>query len=250
MSARGFLGAGDLYLAIQANGVFGEYVGPFECKQFQIKPNVSIKEQTSKGKFTYGQVIETVAVQQPADLTVQLSEVAKETLTIALLGTTSAVSQLAGSVTDEVIAAKQGKWVVLSKAQVSAVVVTNSGATVTYVEGVDYLVNKEMGWIKVLATGAIVESASLKVDFAHAALTGTLIAGSTQAQLRVRFLLDGINYADNTPVICSVHEAVIAADSAFDFLADDFNTVSLPGRMKTPAGYNEPYTVALRTAAP
>lgn len=250
MSARGFLGAGDLYLAIQANGVFGEYVGPFECKQFQIKPNVSIKEQTSKGKFTYGQVIETVAVQQPADLTVQLSEVAKETLTIALLGTTSAVSQLAGSVTDEVIAAKQGKWVVLSKAQVSTVVVTNSGATVTYVEGVDYLVNKEMGWIKALATGAIAESASLKVDFAHAALTGTLIAGSTQAQLRVRFLLDGINYADNTPVICSVHEAVIAADSAFDFLADDFNTVSLPGRMKTPAGYNEPYTVALRTAAP
>ncbi len=250
MSARGFLGAGDLYLAIQANGVFGEYVGPFECKQFQIKPNVSIKEQTSKGKFTYGQVIETVAVQQPADLTVQLSEVAKETLTIALLGTTSAVSQLAGSVTDEVIVAKQGKWVVLSKAQVSTVVVTNSGATVTYVEGVDYLVNKEMGWIKALATGAIAESASLKVDFAHAALTGTLIAGSTQAQLRVRFLLDGINYADNTPVICSVHEAVIAADSAFDFLADDFNTVSLPGRMKTPAGYNEPYTVALRTAAP
>lgn len=249
MSARGFLGAGDLYLAHQVNGVFGEYVGPFECKQFQIKPNVAIKEQTSKGKTTYGQVIETVAVQQPADLSVQLSEVAKDTLTLALLGTTSAISQLAGNVADEVISAKQGKWVPLSKAQVTAVVVTNSAASTTYVAGIDYLVNAEMGWIKVLSTGSITEAQSLKVDFAHGALTGTLIAGSTQAQLRVRFLLDGINYADNTPVICSVHEAVIAADSAFDFLADDFNTVSLPGRMKTPAGYNEPYTVALRTAA-
>ena len=71
----------------------------------------------------------------------------------------------------------------------------------------------------------------------------------TQAQIRARFLLDGVNFADDTPCIVTIHEAVIAADSAFDFLADDFNAVSLPGRMKTPTGFTEPYTVALRDAA-
>jgi hypothetical protein len=249
MAARGFLGAGDLYLAIQVSGVFPEYVGPFECRKLEVKPNVTVKEMTSKGKTTYGQVIETVAVQQPADLTVELSEVAKDTLTIALLGTTSAITQASGSVTDEAITAKLGKWIVLSKAQVSGIVVTNSAATVTYVNGVDYIVNAEMGWVKALTGGAITESQSLKVDFSHAAITGTLIKGSTQAQIRARFLLDGVNFADDTPCIVTIHEAVIAADSAFDFLADDFNAVSLPGRMKTPTGFTEPYTVALRDAA-
>ena len=173
MAARGFLGAGDLYLAIQVSGVFPEYVGPFECRKLEVKPNVTVKEMTSKGKTTYGQVIETVAVQQPAGLTVELSEVAKDTLTIALLGTTSAITQASGSVTDEAITAKLGKWIVLSKAQVSGIVVTNSAATVTYVNGVDYIVNAEMGWVKALTGGAITESQSLKVDFSHAAITGT-----------------------------------------------------------------------------
>ena len=45
------------------------------------------------------------------------------------------------------------------------------------------------------------------------------------------------------------HEAVIAADSAFDFLQDDFATLSLPGRLKTPAGRQEPFTVTLLDAA-
>ena len=46
----------------------------------------------------------------------------------------------------------------------------------------------------------------------------------------------------------TVHEAVIAADAAFDFLGDDFATVTMPGRMKTPAGFTEPFTVHLRNA--
>jgi len=45
-----------------------------------------------------------------------------------------------------------------------------------------------------------------------------------------------------------VFEAVIAADSAFNFLADDFASITLPGRMKTPVGFNEPFTVHLRDA--
>jgi hypothetical protein len=46
-----------------------------------------------------------------------------------------------------------------------------------------------------------------------------------------------------------VFEAVISADSAFDFLSDDFATISLPGRLKTPAGKTEPFTVQLLNAA-
>lgn len=248
MAARAFLGAGDLYLARYVNGAFEEYTGPFECSRFEIKPNVELREQISKGRGTYGQVIETVALQQPADLSVDLTEVNRESLAIALLGTTAALSQTSGTASNEAITAKLDKWVPLSKASVSSVVVTNVAGTTTYVAGVDYIVNPQLGWVKALTGGAITEGLGLHVDFAYGTITGSEIKGATQAQLRARFKLDGINFADNTPVIVTVHEAVIAADAAFDFLSDEFATVTMPGRMKTPAGFTEPFTIHLRDA--
>lgn len=249
MAARGFLGAGDLYIARMVNGVWGDYTGPFECEKFEIKPNVELREKVSKGRQTYGQVIETVAIPQPSDLTVDLGEVNRDGLTLALLGTTGSIAQTSGSVNNENAVAKLDAWVQLSKAAISAVVVTNSGGTTTYVNGQDYIINAQLGWLKALPGGAITDNQPLLVDFSHAAISGTEIRGSTQAQIRAKFKLDGKNFADDLPVIVTVHEAVIAADSAFDFLSDDFASISLPGRMKTPVGFNEPFTVHLRNAA-
>lgn len=250
MSARGFLGAGDLYIARYENGSFLNYEGPFECGKFEIKPNVELKEKVSKGRSTYGQVIESVAIPRPADLTVDLTEVNKQALALALLGTMVSLTQTAGTVADEVVTSKFDYWVPLTKMRLTAasVVVTNSAGSTTYTEGTDYLVNYTFGWVKVLSTGTIPDNTAIKVDFAHGVIGGTEIKGATQTQVRARFKLDGKNFADDLPCIVTVHEAVIAADSAFDFLGDDFATVSLPGRMKTPSGYTEPFTVHLRNA--
>jgi hypothetical protein len=249
MAARGFLGAGDLYIARQVGGSYLPFTGPFECTKFEIKPNIDLKEQTSKGRTTYGQVIESVAIPQPSELTVELSEVNKDSLTIALLGTTASLSQSSGTLSAVTVTADLDNWVELTKAALSGTAtVTNSGATVTYVEGVDYILNRQLGWFKAITGGAITDSQSLKLTSAYDAISGTEIKGSTQAQVRAKFKLDGKNFVDDLPCIVTVHEAVIAADAAFDFLADDFNTVSLPGRMKTPTGFTEPFTVHLRDA--
>lgn len=249
MAARGFLGAGDLYISRFVNGAFEAYKGPFECTKFEIKPNIDLKELTSRGKSTYGQVIESVALQQPADITVDLPEVNKETLAIALLGATVALSQAAGSLTDAPVTAKLDAWVATGKEAFTAdPVVTNAGGATTYVLGEDYIVNRDLGWIKALPGGAITDNMALEVSVAYAAITGTQINGAASADVRARFKLDGKNQADQLPCIVTVHEVVVAADSAFDFLADDFNTVSLPGRMKTPAGFTEPFNVHLRNA--
>ncbi len=248
MTARGFLGAGDLFIARQVAGVYGPYLGPFEASKFEIKPNVDVKEQTSKGRDTYGQVIETVALAKAADLTVELSEVNKESLTIALLGTASAISGSAGSVVAEVSIGKMNAWQALAHEQVSAVVVKDTSATTTYVNGVDYIVNPRLGWYKVLPGGSIVDADSLKISYTYSAITGTKIAGGTNAQIRAKFKLDGKNFADDQPCIVTVHEGVIASSSAFDFLSGDFAKVTMPGKMKTPVGYTEPFTVELRDA--
>ena len=152
--------------------------------------------------------------------------------------------------TAESAIAKLDVWVPLTKAALTApVLVKNTAGTTTYIEGVDYLINRELGWVKPLTGGAILTADVLKVTCAYAAISGSEIRGATQSDIRAKFKLDGKNQADGLPSIVTVHEAVIAADSAFDFLQSDFATVSLPGRMKTPAGFTEPFTVHLRDAA-
>lgn len=249
MSARGFIGAGDLYIARYVGGVAQAWQGPYECTKFEIKPNVDLKEMTSKGRHTYGQVIESVAIPQPADLTVDLPEVNKESLAIALLGTVAATSQASGTLTAEVVTVTAlDTWLALSKASFTSITATTS-ADVALTEGVDFIVDKQLGWIKVLSTNdnSVVATNTIKVSGAYAATTGYEIKGMTDANLRAKFKLVGKNMVDDLPVVVSVHEAVIAADSAFDFLQDDFASVSLPGRMKTPSGFTEPFVVAQRT---
>lgn len=250
MAARGFIGAGDIYIDRMVAGVSQGLAGPYYANKFEIKPNIDKKEQTSKGRNDYGQVLESVTMQKPAGFTLELSEVNTESLTLALLGTASASTQASGTLTDQVVAALHDRWVSVSKENLTGVIaVKDTTGVTTYVDGTDYVLNKPLGLLKVLSTGAILDAASLKVSGTYGAITSTKISGATNTDIRAKIIFDGKNQADGLPVVVTVWEAIIAADSAFDFLASDFNTVNLPGTMKTPTGKTEPFVVELRTAA-
>lgn len=250
MAARGFLGAGDVYIERLVAGVSQGLAGPYYANKFEIKPNVDVKELTSKGRNDYGQTLESVALQQPADFTLELKEVNKEAIALALLGSEAAVSQTSGTLADEPVVIKKGFWVAIGKEALAATIaVKHVTGTPTYVEDTDYVLNRPLGMIKILTGSAIVDAATVEISGDYAATTGTLISGATSTDVRARFLFDGINQADGLPCIVRIHEGIIAANSAFDFLADDFANVTLPGKMKTPTGYSEPFTVELRNAA-
>jgi len=253
MSARGFLGSGDLYVARYnpTTAQFDDYDGPFEATKFEIKPNTDLKEMSSRGRTTYGQVIESVPLPKPAEFSLTLAEVNRESLAMALLGTASVVNKGAGTVPDEVVVAKLDRWVQLENQNIAAAgfVVTDSTAATTYALGTDYDVNYRLGMIRIKSGRGILADASIKVDYAHNAITGTAIAGATQNQIRARFRLDGENCADQLPVIVEVYEAVLSSETAFDFLKDDFAEIELKGRLKTPTGKTEPFLVELRTTA-
>lgn len=250
MAARGFLGAGDIYIERLVAGVSQGLAGPYYANKFEIKPNVDIKELTSKGRNDYGQTLESVALQQPADFTLELKEVNKESIALALLGTNASVSQASGTFADEPVVIKKGFWVSVGKEALDdTIVVKHATGTPTYVEDTDYVLNRPLGMIKVLDASAIVDAATLEISGDYGATTGTLISGATSTDVRAKFIFDGINQADGLPVIVRIHEGIIAANSAFDFLADDFAQVVLPGKMKTPTGKSEPFTVELRNPA-
>lgn len=248
MPARGFLGAGDLYIARYntATALFDLPTGPYEATKFEITPKSTLKDLVSHGRTTYGQLIESVPVQDPTEFTIELPEVNKESILLALFGSPQVINQASGNAVAEVVAnVVLDKWSALAFQNVAAagLIVKDVTNATTYVLGVDYLINYAMGWIKPLSTGAIVAASTIHVTYAYNARAGQRTLGGVNSQMRAKFYLHGQNLADNLPVIVSVHEAVMSASSAFDFLASDFNKIQMKGRLKTPVGFTEPFTV-------
>lgn len=249
MAARGFLGAGDLYIDIIKAGVNQGLTGPFLVEKFELKANSELREKVSKGRTTNGQVVASAAIAKPFDLNITLAETDKVGLGIALLGTTSLITQASGSLTAAATAVKVGIWSPVGKIALTGnPTVTNTAGSTTYVNGTDYLVDPQMGLLKILAGGAAAAEVSVKVSSAYAAVAGDSIAGATDAAITARFLFSGTNLADGTPAVCEVYQAVVASDAAVDLLSDQFVSVPLKGRMTTPSGFLSPFRLDLRTA--
>lgn len=243
--ARGFLGAGDLYINRIVGGVLQGVQGPFECERFEVKANGELRERISKGKASYGQAVASAAIAQPFDFNITLGEADSAGIAIALLGDSAVgTPQTAGSLAAEAWVAKLDVWVPLTKGRLTegTVVVTGN------VEGTDFVVNYELGWIKALSTGTIVADEALTISADYGAFTGTDIQAGTNTSVRARFVLDGINLADSTPSICTAYEGIVRSDAAIDFLSDQFLSIPLPGRLVTPTGYTSPFIVQKRTA--
>lgn len=248
MAARGYFFEGDLYMQRILGGVLQPAAGPLEGTKFSIQPQVDSQSMLSRGRGTYGQAIETVNVPKETSFSVLLAEGNPDVLNLGLMGTLSALTVATGTMTAEPITAVLDYWVKLTKQNITgSLTVTDTSATTTYVEGVDYLVNRQLGWIKALSTGDILDAEALKVTGASAAITGQRISGATQTDLRARFTLNGRNLVDQKDCIVTVWEAVIAPDQEQDFLSGNFMTTSLSGTLKTPSGYAEPFLVDLRS---
>lgn len=248
-AARGFLGAGDLYIARYnpATSQFDDFQGPIESTKFEIKPKVDMKEMTSKGRTTYGQVIESVPIPKPFEFTVDFAEVSGETLVTAFLGTKTALNQGSGTMTNINVTLNGTSWGQIGHMNIATagLTVKDPTGTTTYVKDTDYVINYRLGQLQRVAGGAITDGEIVKVSGTYNAVTGSQIAGGTNAQIRAKFRFDGKNFADGLPCIVDVWEAVIASDKAFDFLANDFAQVSLTGRLKTPVGKSEPFVVTM-----
>lgn len=246
-TAQGFIGAGDLYAAlIDAAGNVGPYIDFGNVTKLGIQPASEIKEQKSKKRDSYGQVLETVALQDTAQLSATLETVNRIGLRYAFMGEDAAYSQTSGSVTDEPIVAQLDGWVKLAGEEISAVTVENTAGTTTYVAGTDYDVNARLGMIRAKAGGAITAAQALNVSYTRAAFTGAAIRGNVKPQIRARLLLDGKNLVDDSIGILDIWEVVLSTSSEFDWFSDDWNTVELQGRLKTPTGKTEPFVYRAR----
>jgi len=248
MSAKAFsfIGSGDVYIDVLTDaGVPTGLQLKGNCTKLAIKPASETKEQIGRGRTNYGQVIATAIMPKPASLEMTLDQVDAELFAMALSGSSSALNQTAGTVTDQQVTALKGKWVELGKFNISNVVVTDSTGATTYARGTDYNVNPRLGLLEILDSGAITNNQSLKVDYSYAATTGLSIAGMTRASLYATIKLDGKNYVDGRNFVLSVWRAKVSPNKEVDFLASKFIEVDLSGTLETPVDKTEPFQLVI-----
>jgi hypothetical protein len=242
----GFLGSGRVYVNRKVGGVYQglKYIG--NATKFEIKENSEPKERVSKDRANYGSSLNTVYVKKPAEINITIDDLDKDNLALVFLGTTSEETVTGSTVTDEVVTGYKDHIFQTAQRKISSVVLTNSGATVTYVLNTDYeIVDADLGLIKVLAAGAITDAQSLKIDYTYGSMTSDKVAGGTNSNIIMKVLFDGLNQADQEKAIVNVLEATLSPQSGVDFLADDFTSIELSGRANVPTGGTEAYTVEL-----
>lgn len=164
-------------------------------EEFGNCPSFTIAIETTKAEHFSS---ETGLKQKDAAVTVEVNRTAKvecdnisaSVLANFLSGSLETVTQNSGSVTDETIVVKKGRQYQLGRSEsnpagarnITNVVVTNAGATTTYVLGTDYAVDLELGRLQILSGGAIADG-TIKVDYDKASKTWSRIKTGAVAEL-------------------------------------------------------------------
>lgn len=245
----GILCAGDVYMdRFDAAGVSTGLILLADAKQFEINEPSEDKDRILRGRDTYGQLGDSVKVKKPAELKIKIDEISAAALGLALLGTVTAPTQASGTVTDAAYVLKRDIWVPLVHQYINATgfSVAHTTGTPVYTEGTDYKVNRQLGLVLALSTGAITDGQSVKISYGRAAATGSIIAGGAQPIVKARFLLDGKNLANQRDIVVDVDEATISPGEAVDFASENYVSVTLNGKMRTLPGKTAPYTVQYR----
>lgn len=218
------------------------YYGPINATALAINPGqADRKTRKSYGRDTYGQSLDSVILPGSPSIKITINDASPEVLAFALLGDVSVVSQTGGAVTDEVVTVSTlDRWHKLTKHAVSAVTVTNSAGTTTYVLDDDYTLDLESGMIKPLSTGDIA-AGGIKVSYTAAATTARRVTGSQQSDITARIRLDGTNLATGKACRLVAYKAVMAPSGELGLLADDFISFDLEGDLVTPSGYTSAY---------
>ena len=125
-----------------------------------------------------------------------------------------------------------------------SVVWTDMGV-IEYTLTTDYTINHRIGFIQPISTGSITEGEPLQITYDYNAISGSLIAGSSQPTIKTKLMLDGRNAADGKAVMVRVDEAILTPSSEVDFLSDDWIVLEMEGTLKTLSGKTSPYTVEM-----
>ena len=209
--------------------------------ELSIEVSVDEKPQESREKGKTGSIPEngTVRILKPTKVKMTLNRWNKQSATIALMGVDTALSVGSSTQTAQAVSlSKAGIYVPSGVRNVEAgsVVVTNTGATVTYQEGVDYDFVYTTGDIAKLSGGAIADNESVKITAQQNAIAGWSVDVAKVPQIKGYYKFDGRNLADGRNLIVYAPMLVLASKTALDLMKNDFNELKMEGMPELKVG--------------
>ena len=214
-----YLGSGQVFARIAGAAVALLAIGNCSMLEPTVKEDKqTLKDYTKPGGGTYASVsrIDNVSIK------LKLHDLNPTNVARAIFGSEAVVAT--GTVLDEVTIGYKGGLMPLAHVNPTAVVVTNSAATTTYVAGVDYEVKG--GGLLILETGAITNGQSLKTDYAFAEYTK--VEAMTTGSVILELHFEGLNEADSgKPVILDVYRAQLSPTKALSLLGDKFSDLEV-----------------------
>jgi len=242
----GLLLAGDVYFdRLTDTGASTGMVGPINVTQLQLNTPSESVERTSKKKDSYGQVLDSVVLPQPTEITIVIDDQPADLLALALLGDVEELNQGSGTVTLTDITLPAGnKWLKLPHGNLGdqGLELYEQDGT-TLIPAAAYEVNYSLGMIRTTPGGAKDTGADVqaKISYSHNAVAGTRIKGAIRSMIRVRLFMDGKNLATGMPVKLQVPESVVAPTEAVDLFASEYVSTTLSGTVKLLDGETAPF---------
>lgn len=210
------------------------FVGNFQSKntvKFEYNPgSPDLKNRISKAIGSYGSIIDQAAIPKPDVVTLSFDSIDADALAVMLRGTKSALTVTGATVAPATFQASVlDLWLPIGFKFLSSVTVTNTGATVTYVEGTDYDVDYTGGNIFFYSTPGAIPVGALKVGYTYATYSGSLISAESAAQLYLSVMFEGKNFANGKYVEINIPKYACSPNGAIDFMSENWAVASLTG---------------------
>jgi len=199
-------------------------------------------DRVSKKRDTYNQLLKQIKIAGFPSVSITTDTMSDEVASYLFLGTSSALNQTGGTITDEAVTVVElDKWHKLANHSISAVVVQDETDTTTYTEGTDYDVDLESGMIVALSGGAIAATDVIHIDYTAAAKSGTKIALSTETAITVRIHAFGRDKGEGKIKQLVLEEVQLTPSGDVPILGGDgFASFQLTGGIITPDGAASP----------
>jgi len=232
----GFVAQGNLKFGVlAADGVTPVgYFGTKNAVKFEYNPGApDVKQRKAKTIGGYGRILDQVAIPKPSEITLTFDTVDADGVKTFLRGSSTGLSVTGATITAATFAVGVlDLWLPIFPGRrfitAATVVVTNTGASTTYVEGTDYDIDYSMGQIICYASGAIAVG-DVKITYAYGTYSGTKISAETFTQLNINVMFDGKNLVNGRYLQIEVPKIVVAPQSALDFMGENFASLDLKG---------------------
>ena len=219
-------------------------IGPINVTQLAINTPSNEAVRLSKKKASHGQALDVVKTAQPTEVTIAFDDQPAELLAMALLGDTAEINQGSGTATDEAVTLPANRrWAKLAHSNLAEVGIT--GAIVTPAGPLDVAVDLEInyaaGLVRAKKGGAMEAGGAITLTYQYNAISGISVKGGLRPQIRARILGDMKNLATGKNAKLDIPEASLAPTNAVDFMASEFVSTTLAGKIKLLEGKDAPF---------